>query len=290
APDVGFEVYVAKRQQRLEGLKENIFRELQQSEYFLFIDFCRERVCDPTAALACEERPCRGSLFAHQELGLAAFLGLDCLLFSEEGLLEREGVLGTLQGNSIRFRDRSCLPSLVVSEVQRRVTAGLWDPRWKNQMHAYRTTPDEYESVDYVAKVYRPSRYYHVAVQNDHRDRVAYDCVVFLDTIVDLKKDQPTQLELTEFKWKGVTSPTVPIPPGGIRFFDAFHVDLARPQVAMLGVNLFTVDYSGYLQELTGPGDFLLTWSVYSSSLPAASVTLKLHLDKDVDWHSLDVV
>lgn len=38
--ELGFESpYIAVQEQRLEGVKENIFRRLSNSEYFLFIDF-----------------------------------------------------------------------------------------------------------------------------------------------------------------------------------------------------------------------------------------------------------
>lgn len=44
--DLGFDFYIAVQEQTLSGLKENIFRKLRESEYFLFVDFKR-RVADP---------------------------------------------------------------------------------------------------------------------------------------------------------------------------------------------------------------------------------------------------
>lgn len=41
--DLGFDPYVAVAQQSLRGPKENIFEQLSRSEYFLFVDFKRER-------------------------------------------------------------------------------------------------------------------------------------------------------------------------------------------------------------------------------------------------------
>ena len=42
--EAGFEPYVATKQQTLRGLKENIFERLAESEYFLFVDFRREKI------------------------------------------------------------------------------------------------------------------------------------------------------------------------------------------------------------------------------------------------------
>ena len=63
---LGFDPYVAVAQQSLRGLKENIFEQLSRSEYFLFVDFKRERLEGTSDH--------RGSLFSNQELALASFL------------------------------------------------------------------------------------------------------------------------------------------------------------------------------------------------------------------------
>jgi hypothetical protein len=42
--DMGFEPYLALEEQTLMGIKENIFSKLEESEYFIFIDFKRERM------------------------------------------------------------------------------------------------------------------------------------------------------------------------------------------------------------------------------------------------------
>lgn len=65
--DLGFEPYVATARQSLRALRENIFQELTNTEYFLFIDFRRERLGD------LDPPEYRGSLFSHQELAIASF-------------------------------------------------------------------------------------------------------------------------------------------------------------------------------------------------------------------------
>src|SRR5712692_545511 len=75
----GFDPYIAVQEQTLRGLRENIFAQLAQSEYFVFIDFKREPLegTDPPV--------CRGSLFTHQELAIASYLDMPLLAFQESG-------------------------------------------------------------------------------------------------------------------------------------------------------------------------------------------------------------
>jgi hypothetical protein len=51
-------------------------RQLETSDYFLFIDFKRERIRCPNIF--------RGSLFTNQELAIASFLGLESIVFQEK--------------------------------------------------------------------------------------------------------------------------------------------------------------------------------------------------------------
>lgn len=71
-PGFQFEPYVAVRDTTVRGLNENIMRALEDSEYFLFVDFKRE----PD-----EEQSCTCSLYSHQELAIAAYLGTEAIAF-----------------------------------------------------------------------------------------------------------------------------------------------------------------------------------------------------------------
>jgi hypothetical protein len=65
---------------------------LEKSEYYLFIDFRREEL---------GSQRFRGSLFSHQELGIATYLKKEhILIFQERGVLERDGIKGYVPGKS----------------------------------------------------------------------------------------------------------------------------------------------------------------------------------------------
>src|ERR1041385_8826331 len=89
--DLGFEPYVAAQVQSVRALRENIFQQLRDTEYFLFVDFRREQLVQPDDVIY------RGSLFSHQELAIASFIELQILAFQEEGVKKLDGILGQLQ-------------------------------------------------------------------------------------------------------------------------------------------------------------------------------------------------
>src|SRR6187399_2564429 len=88
---LGFETYVGVSEQSLLGLRENVFAQLESSEYFLFIDFRREKFLEGWATA------CRGSLFSHQELALASYLEMPVIALQEEGVKRDDGIIRFLQ-------------------------------------------------------------------------------------------------------------------------------------------------------------------------------------------------
>jgi len=109
---MGFEPYIAVGEQSLKGVKENIFKRLEESEYFLFIDFKRERLFKTNEEFV-DTNDHRGSLFSHQELAIATFLDYEVLAFQEKGVKKDDGILGFIQANCIPFSKRRNLPMLL---------------------------------------------------------------------------------------------------------------------------------------------------------------------------------
>lgn len=111
---MGFAPYVAVTEQTLRGVKENIFNRLRESEYFIFIDFQRERLFYITDESFSDTSVHRGSLFSHQELAIATFLDHEVLAFQEEGVKKDDGILRFIQANCIPFSERKGLADLVI--------------------------------------------------------------------------------------------------------------------------------------------------------------------------------
>ncbi len=146
---LGYDPYVAVAEKSLRGLKENLFARLSESEYYLFIDFKREPI---------SKDECRGSLFSHQELAIAAFLDMPVLAFQEKGVRRLDGLIAFLQTNSSEFSDRDKLLTQIATEVSSR-----WQPNWRNQL---RITRDASQFADAIHGGYqqfpqgRPVRYF----------------------------------------------------------------------------------------------------------------------------------
>jgi hypothetical protein len=116
---MGFDPYVAVAEHTLKGVQENIFQKLSQSEYIIFIDFKRERLCNlgPNGTVEDTQRH-RGSLFSHQELAIATYLGIECMAFQEKDVKEEDGILRFIQANCIPFTDRHLLADVVAVQEQ----------------------------------------------------------------------------------------------------------------------------------------------------------------------------
>ena len=101
---MNFEPYIARNQQTLNGVVENIFSKLNESEYFLFIDFKRERLCKLENDKYVPDIFHRGSLFSHQELALATFLkDMKIIAFQESGVKSEDGILRFIQAKLLQI-------------------------------------------------------------------------------------------------------------------------------------------------------------------------------------------
>jgi len=272
--NLGYDPYIAVAEQTLEGLKENVFKRLGESEYFLFIDFKRERLNF--------FGPRRGSLFSHQELAIAAYLGREVLAFQEEGLKTDDGLLRFIQANCIPFVDRHSLPNLIGTKV-----STLWRPDWRNELLIERRDED-FVDVDEVNDSWDPARFYHIRVRNPHKDRTARNCSAILEKITDVLTGEEYLFEIVELKWKGVSLPQVFIPPLHTRYLDAFHILRSSEEVIHLPLNPFIIDYSGYAATLRPSGPVDLTYAVFSEGFPSAKATFRLQLGSGIKDTTFD--
>ena len=262
---LGFEGYIAVREQVLRGVKENIFAQLASSEYFLFIDFKREAFRDSDE--------CRGSLFSHQELAVAAYLDIDVLAFQEEGVRKQDGLLAYLQTNCIPFSKRADLPALVEAEVK---TQG-WSPIWKGTLlldYMYHT--------DREGASGRPERHFLVGVMNQHRAKPARNCYVYL-ALIRYPHLEDTALYFTpmEIRWAGHPFPNVLLAPRWWRPFDAFVVDHNKPRRAEF--QGFATSSEFGIPPVDSPSFVHLTYAVISDDFPIALATFSLSIGKTIE-------
>jgi hypothetical protein len=280
---LGFDVYVATQEQTTKGLKENILTQLDQSEYFIFIDFNREILISDenfhviqfiwnkimkTSVIH------RGSLFSNQELGVASFLNKPMIAFQEKGLKKNDGIMSFIQGNCFEFSNRENLPSTVIAEVKKR----RWDPQWKSQLKIYNLKLNYSDALD--VQVNKQARFFHLKVINHHNEKPALNCIAYLEQIHVYNNKSKYELEASELKWKGLLFPNTFIPPRSFRNIDALKIYFDTPNV--INFNVLT-DYGGFLPQIQGPVECSLLFCVVSENFPIARIRVKVKKGYSLD-------
>jgi hypothetical protein len=277
--ELGFDPYVAVEEQTLRGLKENIFPQLQDSDYFIFVDFKREKliphVRGKTGLVWSHNLHHRGSLFSHQELALASFLDLTLLAFQEKGVKQEDGILRFLQANAIPFTDRNLLPNVIADEVQRR----NWDPHSKTELVLERD-PEQYaEHMVQTDVGVEPRRFYYFDVRNLHHRKTATNCYVYLEEALKL---DPSPIKIpfktVELKWAGYMLPNAHILPGTARPVDAFAILHRLP--TQLGLVSFSDSLAFGRLAIDLPGEYELRYAVVSDNFPIARASFMLNLSE----------
>src|SRR5258708_33698663 len=121
---LGLRASVALDVQSIQDVNSGILGELRRSDYYVFVDFCREPLSGSGEGL------CRGSLFSHQELAIAYALGFEHALFFRERNVKLEGVCAYIASNATVFDDRFTLPALAAAAAKERG----WNPGYSRNL------------------------------------------------------------------------------------------------------------------------------------------------------------
>jgi hypothetical protein len=275
--ELGFDPYIAVEEQTLRGLKENIFPQLRDSEYFLFVDFKREQLI-PRVAQPDHPNLHRGSLFSHQELALASFLDLELLAFQEKGVKQDDGILRFLQANAIPFIDRNLLPSAIADMVRTR----NWNPHSRAEL-VFERDPKQYADAPVRTQTgVEQRRFYHVEVRNLHQRKIARNCYIYLERAFRLDRP-PIEIPFksAELKWAGYKLPNAHIRPATARSVDAFAILHRLPT----HVNLISFSDSLAFGSLPiqSAGEYELQYAVVSDNFPIARASFMLSLSDTLD-------
>jgi hypothetical protein len=271
---LGYEPYIGVQEQTLSGLKENIFRQLGKSDYFIFIDFKREQLANK------EPLVYRGSLFSHQELALASYLEIDVMAFQESGVKTDDGILQFLQTNATQFTDRTSLPNLIAEEVGKRD----WNPRWRNELVLeLKTKHYDVPRIDSTGREFQ-ARFFHINVYNRHRSKVATNCYVYLLKATNLDSSAKIRVQPIALKWAAYTLPNAQILPREGREFSAFWI--AHDSTTTLNFSDFS-DAEWFSPPIEHEGRYKFTYQVMGDNFPPASWSFTLSLDRSLDLTTL---
>jgi len=279
--ELGYDPYVAIEEQTTKGFKQNILKRLENSEYFIFIDFKREEI-------KATKKKYRGSLFSNQELAIAAYLDKPIIIFQEKGVKQRDGILSVIQANPKIFSSRSSLVDEVITDVKKQQNNKEWSSNWHDELSLLRKNNDT-SKANYGGDRAKPAIFYHIRVRNNHKSEIAWNCLSYIKKIKFLKTGKEKKLDLIENKWRGVITPSVQIPPKKERKFDGFHIITNKYKIAYLGFNRSITDYTGYDKNyrLEIPGEYEISYIIYSNNFFPTEETFYLSLpDKyeDIDF------
>ena len=169
----GFDPYVAIQAQSLSDINAGIINVLRASDFYVFIDFRRERLGTSRSTLY------RGSLFTNQELAIAYILNFENAIFLQQEGIELNGLLRYMGSNSERFKRPEEVPSLVRTLVNER----HWDLRYTRHLEvgALQWSPPLLYS-DHTGQ--RPLRVLYVDIHNRRPDVGALSAIARLQGIV----------------------------------------------------------------------------------------------------------
>lgn len=283
--DMGFDPYIAVTEQTLKGVKENIFRRLNESEYLIFVDFRRDRLADVRNGVLSDKSVHRGSLFSNQELGIATYLGTECLAFQEQGVVELDGILRFIQANCMKFNNRSSLADTVANKVREKINNKEWDPTWRYELRLRRRDSREYVPAYIGGEKSNLARFFHIEIQNLHRAQIAHNCIGYIERIKKLETGEETVPDLVELKWRGYTDLRASIPPQKSRYLDAFYITQVMPKTINLGINRGAVDSTNLLEPYTfwEAYDCDLDYVVFSDNFPTVRQTFRLKMGDELD-------
>lgn len=272
--NMGFSPVVIANRQSTDSLKEVIFRELQSSDYFLFIDFKRGNDADLPI-----------SLFSHQELAIAAYLDVPTIGFREEGLSYPIGMTGLWPANYRTFR-RDDLIEVVKDEVERH-----WETEHKNKIvfdvpvhHNIPLSGDkprqEREGV-YITK------YFQLPVRNGSFYKHGRNCTAYLSR--SYKVDGKSEVEAVpgDIKWTGMLLPNVHLnkqivkQPPFVRILNALFIRNNEPHIGYLNLIGDNRDYS--IAHFKGPGEFFVEYTIVSDNFDDSKACFHLTLGRKVD-------
>jgi hypothetical protein len=258
-----FEPRLATHDHTLRSIRENIFQRLSKTEYFLFIDFRREKIEDNPGAY-------RGSLFSHQELAIASFLELneDILAFQEKGV-NRDGILGETQVNAASFSERAELPEKIKQQVQE-----AWRNDWRRQLVLEQADDPPCELVPQFSGT--TGSFFHLKVRNRHIRAAARNCYGYLRSVRDVVSNKTSPFEAAELRWAGYCFPNAIISPRECyRKLDAVWFDSGDPLRPRF--NMFS-DWPRCLPNLCGPGLWELEYEVISENVPGSRLRLSMEV------------
>ncbi|MFA5109798.1 MAG: hypothetical protein WC443_00175 [Desulfobaccales bacterium] len=253
--DRGFETYFAEKVHSPEALTDHIFKFLRESEYFVFIDFKRDKI---------SEEDFRGSLFVSQEIGISTFLKIPGLGFYERGV-KREGILTFQIYNAFLFDDGTEIINRLQEETRD------WDHNSVNELFLSYNPQNDSKDVTLNNHPQKAlTDWWHVEVKNRNKNKHAFTCLSYLTKIINIESDEIIEIPSIELIWSGLGDFTVNIMANGRRELDAFFIIHNENRIRFQS-RMITTTSPRFNLPTSANGRYLLEYSIVSANFGVAS-------------------
>ena len=266
----GYDPYVAIETQSIQDVNSGIIGNLKSADYYIFIDFRREKICNFL------RKEYRGSLFTNQELAIAYFLGFDRTLFIQQSNIRLEGIARYILGNAKRFDDLDDVLKIVKQELGQR----NWSPNYSRHLVPNQVTilsnPLPYK--DHTG----PYNQYicHIEVENRRHDSGAFSTIARLDRI-ELPSRQIISPDSSYLKWAGQSGYERIIPAQRSAKFDAFAIEnRLNYDIVYLHSSADIYPRQPILQSQLG--QYILHYEVIAQNFPLLELSVLLNLTGNI--------
>jgi len=261
----GFSPYIAIQVQSILDLNAGIIGELKTSDYYLLVNFRRERL------KYFPRREYRGSLFTNQELAIAYALGFEQMLLINQLGVRPEGVFKFMVSNIPEF----VTLNEVLGRVQSAVQMAGWHPDYTRQLDVagHQFTPAPFLYVDDTGS--RNVRVLDLRVQNGRPDIGAVGTIARLFNMTDPSGTQRGSPDRSQLKVSGHPAYSQTIWPNSQGSFHLLEIDMNNQSHIYLSSEL---DMHPRQPIITQPGTWLLDYEIFSQGFPRLAIRVELHL------------
>jgi hypothetical protein len=140
--------------------------------------------------------------------------------------------------------------------------------RWRNELVL--EAPQFVDSVaahDGAGQFLGMAKCFHVNVRNHHREKLALNCCVYLESAIKYPDTNIPQKTI-ELKWAGTRWPSVGIAARTSRLFDAFHILYAQPTNVLFQAHTDSTEYIPRIPQ--DVGEYVLSYLVTAENFPPA--------------------
>lgn len=249
----GYQPYVAVNVQTIPELNSGIIGALKESDYYLFIDFPREKLPGTNQY--------RGSLYTHQELAAAYVLEFSkIILISHESSID-EGIKKFIVSNSPRFKSADEVPEL----VKKAISASDWTPSFSRHMSASIRWGGECVFRDHTTgSTGRITKVLHGDVRNHRNELPARHT---LCRLVEIRTPEGglESPDRSLLKASGRSGYEHTIWPNSAEPFDLLGIDLQNPGTVFLHSSMDLVPRNPIIRTI---GTYMLRFEVCSEGFP----------------------